>query len=63
MTKKEGFYAEELKRKDKLIEDLKAQNKILLESSLKRSEELEETKMHLRKLMDINSSLIKKKKV
>ena len=61
--KKEDFYAEELKRKDKIIEELKANNQMLLESSIRSREKIEELKDQIRKLIDINKSLIKKKKV
>jgi len=35
-------YAEELKRKDKIIEELREQNTIIMKSALKQSEKIEE---------------------
>lgn len=61
MTTKQEFYAEQLKEKDKIIENLKAENRMLLDTSLKKSEEIEDLKMHLKKCID--AKLNKKKKV
>ena len=47
----EKVYAEELKRKDKLIDDLRQQNKVLMKTALKQSEKNIELQQKIEKVM------------
>jgi hypothetical protein len=50
MSKKDiEFYKEEIKRKEKEIEELKKQNELLLKAALKSSHKLEELREKLEK--------------
>ncbi len=45
------YYAEELKRKDKLIEELKEQNTLIMKSAMKQSEKLTHLSEKLKKFV------------
>jgi hypothetical protein len=45
------YYAEELKRKDKIIEELKEQNTLIMKSAMKQSEKLTHLSEKLKKFV------------
>ncbi len=51
LEKLEKYYAEELKRKDKIIEELKEQNTLIMKSAMKQSEKLTHLSEKLRKFV------------
>ncbi len=51
LEKLKKYYAEELKRKDKLIEELKEQNTLIMKSALKQSEKLTHLSEKLKKFV------------
>ena len=54
------FFLQQLKDKDKKIEDLEMKNKLLLKSALKESERNVELGMHSKALIEINNELKEK---
>jgi hypothetical protein len=50
-AKLKKYYHEELKRKDKLIEELKEQNTLIMKSALKQSEKLTHLSEKLKKFV------------
>ena len=42
LERAEKYYAEELERKDKMIEELRDQNTVMMKASLKQSKKIEE---------------------
>ena len=47
------YYGEELKRKDKMIEDIREQNMLLLKASLKGSEKIDKLTEKLKKALGL----------
>lgn len=58
----EKYYEQEIKRKDKIIEDLKKENLLTLGSALKRSETLTVIEEKMKKMMEENKKLREKLK-
>ena len=52
LKKLKKFYEEELKRKDKLIEELRESNALILKSALKQSEKLTQLTEKFKKLVE-----------